>query len=318
MKDNSDYEKPCVQLIKFCKKLSKQPESHKYLYKTKMYSIALKHIAIKDNEDLEEMDEKDLMEKLQTIHKVLRMVKHLFEGQYGDKAEKDDIVEAATEQKAVIEQADRVLDSSRTQNNHDLAVIIVNIIICFNSIQNTLTKERVMKWIKDFSHRLCDHIIEPKHNPKQSHSWYLEKYVFIIELLVTKNLEIVDEEMTHELLKIYEINLANVSNFSKTIWYKLLKILAHLQHLQGSITEIGKIDQIFNFIIKAYNMAREDLSFLYFLKVVMLLTKGYLEEIYASSQYFKSKGGILDLFDQFFKKHHKVTSEALQTEIVLY
>jgi len=92
------------------------------------------------------------------------MVKHLFEGQYGDKAEKNDIVEAATEQKAVIEQADRVLDSSRTQNNHDLAVIIVNIIICFNSIQNTLTKERVMKWIKDFSCRLCDHIIEPKHN----------------------------------------------------------------------------------------------------------------------------------------------------------
>lgn len=109
-----------------------------------------------------------------------------------------------------------------------MAVIIVNIIICFNSIQNTLTKERVMKWIKDFSHRLCDHIIEPKHNQKQTNSWYLEKYVFIIELLVTKNLENVNEEMTRELLKIYEINLANVSNFSKTIWYKLLKILAHL------------------------------------------------------------------------------------------
>ena len=41
------------------------------------------------------------------------MVKHLFEGQYGDKAEKEAIVEAATEQKAVIEQADRVLDSAR-------------------------------------------------------------------------------------------------------------------------------------------------------------------------------------------------------------
>lgn len=66
-------------------------------------------------------------------------------------------------------------------------------------------------------------------------------------------------------------------------------------------------------------MAREDLSFLYFLKVVMLLTKQYdIEEIYANSQYFKSKHGILDLFDQFFKKHHKVTNDALQTEIVLY
>jgi len=115
---------------------------------------------------------------------------------------------------------------------------------------------------------------------------------------VTKNLENVNEEMTRELLKIYEINLANVSNFSKTIWYKLLKILAHLQHLQDSVTELGKIDQIFNFIHKAYTMAREDLSFLYFLKVVMLLTKQYdLEEIYANSLYFKSKGGILDMFD---------------------
>ena len=85
------------------------------------------------------------------------------------------------------------------------------------------------------------------------------------------------------------------------------------------MTELGKIDQIFNFSIKAFNMAREDLSFLYFLKVVMLLTKQYdLEEIYANSQYFKSKHGILDLFDQFFKKHHKVTNDALQTEIVLY
>jgi hypothetical protein len=45
---------------------------------------------------------------------------------------------------------------------------------------------------------------------------------------VTKNLENVNKEMTEELLKIYEINLTNVSNFSKTIWYKLLKILAHL------------------------------------------------------------------------------------------
>jgi hypothetical protein len=80
MKDDPDYEKPCVQLIKFCKKLSKQPESHKYLYKTKMYSIALKHISIKGNESFENMDEQKLMEKLQTIHKVLRMVKHLFEG----------------------------------------------------------------------------------------------------------------------------------------------------------------------------------------------------------------------------------------------
>ena len=79
--------------------------------------------------------------------------------------------------------------------------MIVNIIICYNSISNTLKDERVREWIENFSKRLCEH----SQLKKDKRSWYLEKYVFIIELLVTKNLEKVDQEMTKKLLKIYEI-----------------------------------------------------------------------------------------------------------------
>ena len=54
----------------------------------------------------------------------------------------------------------------------------------------------------------------------------MEKYVLIIELLVTKNLEKIDREMTLQLLKIYDIK--DTKYFTNTIWYKLMKILAHL------------------------------------------------------------------------------------------
>lgn len=54
----------------------------------------------------------------------------------------------------------------------------------------------------------------------------MEKYVLIIELLVTKNLEKIDKSMTQELLEIYDIK--DTKYFTNTIWYKLMKILAHL------------------------------------------------------------------------------------------
>ena len=87
--------------------------------------------------------------------------------------------------------------------------------------------EQVKGWIQDFSKRIVDHQKQNRAMSVKS-SWYLEKYVFIIELLVTKNLERVDELMTRQLLKIYE---QRDPVYSKSIWYKLLKILAHLPSL---------------------------------------------------------------------------------------
>ena len=57
----------------------------------------------------------------------------------------------------------------------------------------------------------------------------MERYVFILELLVTKNLEKITYDITRKLLEIYE---SDMTHFSKTIWYKMLKILAHLRYLQ--------------------------------------------------------------------------------------
>jgi predicted KAP-like P-loop ATPase len=105
----------------------------------------------------------EVSERLQTIQNVMNLVKHLFEGSIPLESQKN-IAKTVSSQKGVIDKFDSLLEGHK--KNEDLSIMIVNIIICFNSIQNTLTKERVMKWIKDFSHRLCDHIIEPKHNQK--------------------------------------------------------------------------------------------------------------------------------------------------------
>ena len=57
----------------------------------------------------------------------------------------------------------------------------------------------------------------------------MEKYVLILELLVTKNLDKIDKDMTLNLLKVFTIH--DTSQFTNTIWYKLMKILAHLQNI---------------------------------------------------------------------------------------
>lgn len=77
--------------------------------------------------------------------------------------------------------------------------MIVNIIICFNSISNKLEAARVKTWISNFSSRLVESA-KPEFHKKNARSWYMEKYVFIIELLVTKNLDKVDKDITNDIL----------------------------------------------------------------------------------------------------------------------
>jgi hypothetical protein len=100
-------------------------------------------------------------------------------------------------------------------------------------------------------------------------SWYMEKYVFIIELLITKNLDKVDKDITNDILKILDIDQ---TYFTKTIWYKMIKILAHLQFIQDIITQ-SMLGSIFKFILQAYDKATENLCFYYFMKVILLIIK---------------------------------------------
>jgi hypothetical protein len=83
---------------------------------------------------------------------------------------------------------------------------------------------RVKTWISNFSNRLVESA-KPDFQKKNARSWYMEKYVFIIELLVTKNLERIEKDITNDILQILDIDQ---TYFTKTIWYKLIKILAHL------------------------------------------------------------------------------------------
>ena len=103
---------------------------------------------------------------------------------------------------------------------------------------------RVKTWISNFSSRLIESA-KPDFHKKNARSWYMEKYVFIIELLVTKNLDKMDKEITNDILQILEID---PTYFTKTIWYKLIKILAHLQYLQ-EIANQTMLENIFKFII---------------------------------------------------------------------
>ena len=85
--------------------------------------------------------------------------------------------------------------------------------------------------------------------------------------------------------------------------------------------DVDKIDKIFNFIITAYDRTGENLSFLYFMKVVMLLTKKVdVGHVYNTSKYFKAKdgNGILEKFAVFFEKNHNMKTDPLTIEIVLY
>ena len=173
----------------------------------------------------------------------------------------------------IIDKVDGLLLKQR--NNDEMAVKIVNIIINYNSIVNMLDAERVRLWIEDFSERLIEStkVSSPDKNQSSSvkpSNSYLESYVFILELLVTKNLDKVDSEMTKKLLNIYHTELRHQS---KIIWYKMLKILAHLVFLQDLFNQIDEIDCLFEFIRKAHEKANENLSFLYFMRVTMLLTK---------------------------------------------
>lgn len=72
------------------------------------------------------------------------MVKHLFEGNLGPE-DQAKLVAEVTHNEDVIEQADALLQ--KHASNDDLAIMIVNIIICFNSISNKLETEHVRQWV---------------------------------------------------------------------------------------------------------------------------------------------------------------------------
>lgn len=76
-----------------------------------MYRIALDYIQTCGRLSFNDMEESDLRLRLQTIHNVMRLVKHLFEGQFISEEGKRLIVTEAQKHENVIHAADAVLET---------------------------------------------------------------------------------------------------------------------------------------------------------------------------------------------------------------
>ena len=88
--------------------------------------------------------------------------------------------------------------------------------------------------------------------------------------------------------------------------------------LQDIPFEYNEINEIFKFSLTAYQKTgEENLSFLYLMKVVMLLTKarGDCDIIFENVSNYKL---ILTKLSVYFEKNHKPSQDQLVSEIVLY
>ena len=308
-----DYHSSIEQLFRFCKKLSKQHKAQEFLVNEAIHEICLRYISENLNFTKVQKDEQSLKQILTTVQNIMKMIKNIFEGNITAEQKKN-IYDKVTAREQIIADSDMLLTNYKDSEKKDeLAIIIVNIIICYNSISNKLEPERVKSWIMTFSERLIAASKQDFQHQDQARSWYMEKYVMILELLVTKNLEKIDKDMTVQLLEIYYIQ--ETKYFTNTIWYKLIKILAHLQNIQ-EITQKNHIENIMQFILLAYEKAEENLCFFYFMKIVLLIVKK--SDNNALLKTYKQYGHILNAAIQFLKANYQQKNDPLVLEILLY
>jgi hypothetical protein len=85
------------------------------------------------------------------------MIKNIFDGNIS-REQQQDIYYRVTAEEKIITESDELLNNYKDAYSKDeldeLAIIIVNIIICYNSISKKLDCERVKSWIQTFTDRL--------------------------------------------------------------------------------------------------------------------------------------------------------------------
>ena len=81
----------------------------------------------------------------------MKMLKNIFDGAEKSQTRRD-INKTVENYKNIIERADSLLP--KQEKNDELTIMIVNIIICFNSITNELNAEKVKDWLENFRVRL--------------------------------------------------------------------------------------------------------------------------------------------------------------------
>ena len=150
-----------------------------------------------------EEDKPKLKEFLMVTQNVMKMIRNLHEGVEESSESRNSIVKEVMERKKIFDYARKILEDENYKKDDELAVIIVNIIICFNSIALINDNPLLKIWLSDFSKRFIE--VAENQNKTKNMKWYMERYIFILELLVTKYLSSVNQEMTLELIEIFKV-----------------------------------------------------------------------------------------------------------------
>ena len=143
----------------------------------------------------------------------------------------------------------------------------------------------------------------------------MEKYVFILELLVTKNIDKIEKDIT---MKLTEITKLDKTYFNRTTWYKIVKILAHLRYLSALFNDKETFKTIFTFILSACKIAKENLCFYYILKILSQMKKIDMHSVIRSCNLMGEYGEFFDICSEFLKNNYQEKTDPLILEILLY
>ena len=242
---DEQYEFFIETFLIFINKLSKFPSSIQNLIDAKIPERSLNYISQGKEFKIDEIDSiEDLIQKLSSIQNVMKVIKNCYERNIKE-SDKKAIQDMVKNHREMINISDQLLQ--KYSDHDDIAIIVVNIIICFNSINKQLKPAHVKTWIENFTNRLIK-CPNSKEIDKRYKMWYMEKYVFILELLVTKNIDKIEKDIT---LKLTEITKLDKTYFNRTTWYKIVKILAHLRYLSILFNDKEIFRNIFTFILSA-------------------------------------------------------------------
>lgn len=119
----------------FINKLSKFPASVQNLIDAKIPQVGLNYISQGEQLKIDKMNIEDLIQKLSSIQNVMKVIKNWYERNIKDSDKKaiQDMVKSHGE---MINISDQLLQ--KYSDHDDIAIIVVNIIICFNSINKQL------------------------------------------------------------------------------------------------------------------------------------------------------------------------------------
>mmetsp|Transcript_16496 Transcript_16496/g.25481 ORF Transcript_16496/g.25481 Transcript_16496/m.25481 type:complete len:164 (-) Transcript_16496:5695-6186(-) len=131
-----DYHASIEQIFKFCKKLSKQPKARMYLVEEEIYEICLRYI--QENLNFSKVHDQALKEVLLAIADIMKMIRNVYQSKDLSDDQKQDIFTKVTQRRQIITDSDLLLRDSSYYTKDDLAVIIINIIVCYVSISSSL------------------------------------------------------------------------------------------------------------------------------------------------------------------------------------